>query len=167
MTALASRQRLFWLTLLVVAVAGVLVRGDDSVDAGPPALVVDRIDDDVTATECTDAANDCSLRGAIINANHLPRPTRSAYRLHTQPHYRGALARTLGVTGDLDVTGDLTINGAGTATTIIDGGDLDRVFHILSGMVDISGVTIQNGAATGGPFDAFGGGIYNTSKPWR
>ena len=45
------------------------------------------------------------------------------------------------------------------ATTIIDGGGLDRVFHILGGTVDISGLTIQNGS-TGG--DLLGGaGIRN------
>ena len=48
-------------------------------------------------------------------------------------------------TGDLDITTDLTINGAGAATTIIDGAGLDRVFDIRAGTVEISGLTIQNG----------------------
>ena len=58
-----------------------------------------------------------------------------------------------GATGDLDVTDDLTINGAGAAATIIDGGGLDRVFHVFTGStVTISGVTIQNGkSAVGAP----------------
>ena len=34
---------------------------------------VDRLDD-ATATACTAAANDCSLRGAIINANATALP---------------------------------------------------------------------------------------------
>ena len=33
-------------------------------------------------------------------------------------------------TGDLDITDDLTITGAGWATTIIDGGGIDRVMHV-------------------------------------
>ena len=53
-------------------------------------LDVDRTDDTAAATACTPAANDCSLRGAIINANAdlsatpvtsaamLPKTTKSA-----------------------------------------------------------------------------------------
>ena len=33
-------------------------------------------------------------------------------------------------TGDLDITDDLTISGAVEATTIVDGGGLDRVFEV-------------------------------------
>ena len=49
-------------------------------------------------------------------------------------------------TGDLDINGPLTITGAGMATTIVNGGLLDRVFHITGGYtVVFSGITIQNG----------------------
>src|SRR5216117_3472105 len=66
--------------------------------------------------------------------------------------------------GDLDITNDLTINGAGASTTIIDGNNLDRIFHIdpvPTGItVTISGVTIQNGATAVISFvSADGGGI--------
>lgn len=88
--------------------------------------------------------------------------------------------------GDLDITDDLTIIGAGAENTIIDGGDIDRVFDIFAGAtVNISGVTIRNGTArngagirnTGtlvlkdsivennvaeGDFDSVGGGIANS-----
>ncbi len=64
-------------------------------------------------------------------------------------------------TGDLDITDDLTINGAGQATTIVDGNALDRVFDIdpfpfVGDTVEISGLTIQNGS-----FSFDGGGIRN------
>ena len=36
------------------------------------------------------------------------------------------------VTGDLDVVGDLTLTGADAATTLIDGGLLDRVIDVKS-----------------------------------
>lgn len=53
--------------------------------------------------------------------------------------------------GDLDITDDLTIIGAGSANTIIDAGDIDRVFDIQAGAtVTISGVTIRNGTAQNG-----------------
>ena len=58
-------------------------------------------------------------------------------------------------TGDLDITDDVTINGNELAETIIDGGDIDRVFHIRTNInVIIHKVTIKNGHVIGN-----GGGI--------
>ncbi len=49
-------------------------------------------------------------------------------------------------TGDLDITDDLVFMGAG-ATTIIDGGGLDRVFDLAAGTrVELSDLVIQGGA---------------------
>jgi CSLREA domain-containing protein len=59
-------------------------------------------------------------------------------------------------TGDLDISSDMYIDGYGAAT--IDGAALDRVFHITSGTVSISGLTIQNGFVGAGQF---GAGILN------
>jgi CSLREA domain-containing protein len=65
-------------------------------------------------------------------------------------------------TGDLDIKAgsDLTINGAGAATTIIDGGALDRVFQVLGNatLFAVNDVTIRNGMVTGS-----GGGILSSS----
>ncbi|UCH95911.1 MAG: DUF2334 domain-containing protein [Candidatus Aminicenantes bacterium] len=55
--------------------------------------------------------------------------------------------------GDLDINSKITIQGAGPDSTIIDGNHNDRVFHISSGRVLISGVTIRHGEAN------YGGGI--------
>ena len=62
--------------------------------------------------------------------------------------------------GDLDIQSNVTIVGAGAATTILQGGGLDRVVDVLTGAtVTIVGVTITGGImndpATGG------GGIRN------
>ncbi|MEP7355917.1 MAG: right-handed parallel beta-helix repeat-containing protein, partial [Anaerolineales bacterium] len=88
--------------------------------------------------------------------------------------------------GDLDIFSEVTINGAGLGQTIIDGGGTDRVIDIFGGaVVKISGVIIQHGSvasANGGGLriqvsevslsdgavlsnttDALGGGIYNNS----
>ena len=62
-------------------------------------------------------------------------------------------------TGDLDITRNLTIKGKNSASTIIDGNNLDRVFQILGGKVSISNVTIQHGRASG-----TGGGILNSRR---
>ncbi|TWU56569.1 Cadherin domain protein [Rubripirellula tenax] len=61
------------------------------------------------------------------------------------------------LTGDFDINKSLTISGNGAGNTIIDGGALDRVFHIdnASAIVAFSDVTIQNGFTTGN-----GGGVY-------
>ena len=50
----------------------------------------------------------------------------------------------------------MTINGAGAATTIVDGGALDRVFDVHGGptLAVFNGITIRNGLTTGP-----GGGI--------
>src|SRR5205085_1536975 len=61
--------------------------------------------------------------------------------------------------GDLDITQSLTINGAGACTTIINGGGLDRVLHVVAGSVTISGVTITRGDS--GDAANAGGGILN------
>jgi hypothetical protein len=104
-----------------------------------------------------------SLRAAITAANsngendiiYLPAGT---YILS------GSINDDDNICGDLDIntTHSITITGWGAVNSIIDGNQLDRVFHILNGKVSISGVTIQNGnpgcADNGG---MAGGGIYN------
>ncbi len=84
-------------------------------------------------------------------------------------------------TGDLDITANLTINGAGAASTIIDGGGIDRVLEVRPGATaQINGATIRNGNRSGilnrGTFTLTtstvannsiatfgGGGIFNTA----
>jgi CSLREA domain-containing protein len=99
----------------------------------------------------------CSLRDAIIAANANP-----GADVITLPSNANSYALTLAganednaATGDLDIKGDLTINGGGAASTIIDGGALDRVFHIFSGAVALIDLTIRNGKP--GPGDNGGG----------
>ena len=67
-------------------------------------------------------------------------------------------------TGDLDITNKVTIKGKGASSTIIDGNSLDRVFQVLSGKVQISGLTIQHGQANeGGGLLNSGGNVTLTS----
>src|SRR3990170_3213880 len=104
--------------------------------------------------------SDCSLREAIIAANASPGADTITLPAAIYILTIAGANEDAAATGDLDITGDLTINGAGAATTIIDGGDLDRVFHVKSGgAVSISGVTIQNGSTVAIASD--GGGIRN------
>lgn len=108
---------------------------------------------------CETAAgnNICTLRAAVQESNALPGldtiivPT-GTYTLTIPGSNEDAAA-----TGDLDLTEELVITGAGSEFTIINGGGLDRIFHLDAGSeqtIKLSGLTIQNGAAD------IGGGLY-------
>ncbi|HBB94346.1 MAG TPA: hypothetical protein DC054_03055 [Blastocatellia bacterium] len=125
-------------------------------------LDVDRTDDTAAATACTIAANDCSLRGAIINANADVTGTPVTINLQPGTTYNltltNATQENAAATGDLDVTTTLhtvMIVGGGSSTIInaagLNSGTLhDRVFQINgSGVTAIfQDLTIENGRAT-------------------
>ncbi len=155
---LAGSGRLLWTGLTVVVVlAGLILT--------TPAARAATITVNTTADE-NNNDGDCSLREAVIAANtdaasdacpagsgadtiSLPAGT---YLLTIAGRNENAAQ-----TGDLDLTADLTITGAGQATTIIDAGTLDRVFHIgVGSTIEISGVTIGGGRITAN----FGGGVF-------
>jgi CSLREA domain-containing protein len=111
----------------------------------------------LTVTTTNDELNsdgDCSLREAIQATN-----TDAAVDACTAGSGADIIVVPAGTyilsSGELGITTNLTINGAGAATTIIDGAGLSRVFHIFSTTATISGVTIRNG------FEIVGGGISN------
>lgn len=148
----------------------VLVLGLWTPSVGRTAVLdVDRTDDDAAATACSAAANDCSLRGAIITANGNGET--DTINLQSGATYTLSILSTCednAADGDLDITDDLTIVGNGST---VDGADIDRIFFISTNngpiVVTISGLTIQNGTAqedTGacGP-GGFGGGILVSS----
>lgn len=122
------------------------------------------------ATDTLGTNGQCSLREAITNINNGATtfsdcaPTGAYGTGDTINLPAGTYTNAIpgagedsNATDDLDITKSLTINGAGAITTIIDGAALDRVFHVLSGTVTISGVTIQNGSTLSG----LGHGIFN------
>ncbi len=101
---------------------------------------------------------DCSLREAIIAANASPGPDVITLPAGTYTLTIPGTGEDAGATGDLDILGDLTINGAGASTTVVDGGGIDRVFHIVSAFtVVFNDFTIQGGVAN----LADGGGLLN------
>ncbi len=124
-----------------------------------------------TVTKTTDTKDgicdaDCSLREAIIAANSNPDADDVIVPAGTYVLTKG----------DLEITDQLTLNGAGADTTIIDGNGTDRVIDVLSGTVEISAVTIQNGSGvsplggignrgtltvTNSTISGNGGGIYS------
>ncbi|MEO7324115.1 MAG: choice-of-anchor Q domain-containing protein [Dokdonella sp.] len=121
--------------------------------------VVDRIDDNTADGLCHTNTNTCSLRAAIMQANHLNVP---AIHIEVPAGIHTITIPRSGTTFDAEDTGDLniaplnanqnvTISGAGAANTIIDGNHLERVFHIANGAsVTIARVTIRNGVTQSG-----------------
>jgi CSLREA domain-containing protein len=111
---------------------------------------------------------ECSLREAIRSANEnaaiggcasgAAGPDTIVLPPGTYTLSIGPAGDDLGASGDLDVIEDLTISGGGTATTIINGALVDRVFDVLPGVgtATIADVTITGGQAGG---DTNGGGI--------
>jgi len=111
------------------------------------------------------AFNDtCTLRAAIMEANFTPGVDTIILPAGVYVLTLSGPNENTAVTGDLDITGDLTIMGAGAAGTIIDGGDIDRVFEVRPSApnVEITGVTIRNGNDASTTGNLGGGGIYNS-----
>ena len=89
----------------------------------------------------------CTLRAAVMETNARPGPDAiilpaGLYTLTLPGQQEDGAA-----TGDLDIFDSPIIQGAGSATTIIDGSGLDRVFDITANQVtvQIEGVTMRNG----------------------
>jgi cysteine-rich repeat protein len=123
---------------------------------------------------CSAAANDCSLRGAVIKANtdavedeiSIPAGT---YTVNidrvAEAQNAGALTET---EGDIDIIQPLKVTGAGADQTTIQGAftadpnKQDRIFMVnlvAAGGVEFSGLTV-----TGGRGDR-GGGIWGFGSP--
>ena len=175
-----------WALLVIAALVGVSVEFSQTVSssslsnhpfisrptsAKPPNLNpffattfnVDRTDDTaaVAARACTGAANDCSLRGAIIAANSAAGATPIIINLQPATTYNltltNATQENSALTGDLDITTTLhsvTIVGGGP-TTIINASGLtsasmrDRAFQITGATVNVTfqDLKIENGTA--------------------
>lgn len=122
---------------------------------GPTFIVtttVDKLDN-----RCS--AEDCSLREAIVAANNQPGHNTIQLASGTYTLMIGGAGENGAMSGDFDISDSLTISGMGAETTIIDGSDLDRIFHIQSGghSLSLQNLTLHNGNADRG------GAIYNTN----
>jgi len=139
---------------MVVLLALIFPRG-----AQAATFVVDRFDDEPTAQACTGAANDCSLRGAILASNTNPGADTITLPAGTYPLTQ---VSTGDDGGDLDINGDLTINGDATDPTdptIINGAATGE--NVLSINVGIT-VALNDLTITGGQAGT-GAGILNYS----
>ena len=112
---------------------------------------------------CNDGSGNCTLRAAIQEANSLAGADEISLPAGTYTLAIAGHSEDGAVSGDLDIGSEIVLTGAGSATTIIDGGALDRVFdfrsHVAAFSAEITGVTIQNGSAPGGADHGWGGGF--------
>jgi CSLREA domain-containing protein len=120
--------------------------------ANPPATLTVNTTADTNDGTC-DAAH-CSLREAIIAANANPDVNTINVPAGTYTLSIAGTGEDATATGDLDITADVTIQGAGAATTIIDGGQIDRIMDVFAS-VTVTGITLTNGNPGN---DADGGG---------
>src|SRR5579859_1707522 len=100
---------------------------------------------------------ECTLRAAIMKANHYPGG--GVTILLPAGMYTLTIASS-GLddetTGDLNITSTVTLTGVGAATTIIDANQLDRVIRVDGGALSLANLTLRNGRVSGG-----GGGLEN------
>lgn len=131
----------------------------------PPALSsIINVD---TSTDELNSDGDCSLREAVTAANTnaavdaCPAGEAANLDVINLPNLSSAYNLTISgfddtaAAGDLDLTGDTRIVGAPAA---VGAPGNDRVFHVLSGNVQLEGLIIQGGTPGG-----FGGGILNSA----
>jgi hypothetical protein len=129
--------------------------------AGADTFNVDRFDDS-TASLCSPLiANDCGLRGAILEANSNPGDDVVRLQAGTYTLTIPGPDEDDGETGDLDVTDTLLIVGHGPEVTVVDaggnGGVNDRVLDVQAPgeRLTLRGLTVTGGS----PDVGFGGGI--------
>jgi hypothetical protein len=109
----------------------------------------------------------CTLRAAIMEANHAPEgPHTISIPAGTYILIIPSSGTDNETSGALKIAAGMSIIGAGSLTTIIDANGSvtsDRGFRVVSGVTaNIAGVTIRNGAVSrGGGIANVGGGIYN------
>jgi hypothetical protein len=136
--------------------------------------VADLVDDNVNDDLCHTSANTCSLRAAIMQANHASNADGTDIQLQAQTYVltRAPSGADGEDNGDLNVTRPLdaslghfiVVHGFGPGFTIIDGNGSDRVFNLAhDSALAIHDLTIRNGARQDPP--SHGGGILSQGGP--
>ena len=128
--------------------------------------VADQIDLDVSDGICQTSTGACSLRAAIMQANHLTGPITTRIRLQAGTYVltRPAAAPDGEENGDLNLTAPLSagqvivIEGVTAASSVINANQIDRVMSIAAGRVaTLSRITVRGGYTD----NRQGGGIFS------
>lgn len=141
--------------MLLLAMAGTAAAATFTVDS--PLDVLDGAPGDGA---CVTAAGTCSLRAAIQEAEALPGPDRIDVPVGAFVLSLGTIGEDAGRVGDLDIHSEVEVVGTATSATMIDGGRIDRVFHVHAG----GRLTLRTLTITGGRIDpqadGMGAGIF-------
>jgi CSLREA domain-containing protein len=121
----------------------------------------DAVDANPGDGSCATSGGTCTLRAAVMEANHTGSGTTKIVLPANAESYELSIAPANGndeATGDLNITRDTTIVGAGSELSVVSGTGVDRLFIIEAGVsATISDVDLSGGSpATGG-----GGAIRN------
>lgn len=122
----------------------------------------DAVDINIGDGICRTAANKCSLRAAIQEANANPDSTVITLKEKVYKIKLAGIGEDLGATGDFDITSAVTIVGVSPTLTIIDAIYLDRAFELhLDGLLNLANLTVRNGFSTeaGGGISAGGDSV--------
>lgn len=125
---------------------------------------IDAVDGNPGDGLCDDGSGNCTLRAAVMESNALAGQDEI---ILSDEVYLITIPGTdnLAADGDLDIRDSLIIHGAGADSTIIDAGNMTRVFHLVDDddlariEVWIFGLTIRNSVAGNA-----GGAIRNVSE---
>ena len=152
-------------SLALLAVFGLLTAFCGEV-AEAATLSVDRFDDPdpAVAKACTAAANDCSLRGAVIASNSSADTIQLQAGTYTLTRAGSGGQEGDPSVGDLDLTASRTV--IGVSGTIIDAQAVnDRAFEIIGGgTFRFTSLEVRGGRALEFLVNDSGGGISNANR---
>ncbi len=150
------------LTLLLLGLIGAVIGADPA--RASAVFTVDSTIDEPDASPgdglCASTPSGvCTLRAAVMEANALTGADTIVLPAGTYTLTVAGTGEDAALTGDLDITGTVTISGTGADSTIIDGGQIDRVLDVLPGATveQLIGATVRNG--NGGIY--VGSGVFN------
>ena len=158
-SALRSGMLALAVGIFALSVPGVVSAAEFVVDSA-----IDAVDDNPGDGICDDGSGNCTLRAAVMESNALAGQDEI---ILSDEIYLITIPGTddVAADGDLDIRDSLIIQGAGADETVIDAGNITRVFHLLDDddlsqiEVGILGLTIQNSVAGNA-----GGAIRNVSE---
>jgi len=137
---------------LAGVIGGVVLCGRASAATFTVDSTEDAVDSRPGDGKCATSTGACTLRAAIQETNALSGADTIVLPAGNYVLSIPGPAEDAAASGDLDITDSLTISGAGAATTVVDGAQLDRVFHVdptAKGIrVTLEGITIQHGKTT-------------------
>ncbi len=133
--------------------------------------LTDAVDDDLADDLCLTLGQTCTLRAAIQQANVIP--GMNEIELGAGTHLLSIVGadEDNAATGDLDLDTPVSIRGAGTGSTIVNGGGLDRVFdvgapdHTATNAPELT--RIEDLSITGGDAGLDNGGAITTRRSLR